>query len=120
VHNGSVNEVDPASVDSMLKDSPWKEQIAEGLTSASASASEVMEDFGVENPLDIENIFYVTKNIGVLNLGEIVSIISTEGVHAKTEFASELSIGVSCQSNIVANNNFSSRKNANNTIDALI
>jgi hypothetical protein len=97
----------------MLKDSPWKDQVAKGL----ASASEVMEDFGVEKPLDVENIFDVTQDLGVL---EVENIIPIEGVYAKLEFAIESSIGVSSQSNFIANNNFSSTKNANNSIDAII
>jgi hypothetical protein len=118
VHDGSINEVDPASVDNMLKDSPWKEEVVEGLASASTSA--VMEDFGVKKPLDVENISEVTQDIGVSKLEEVENIIPIEGVHAKPEFAIESSIGVSSQSNFIANNNFSSTKNANNSIDAII
>jgi hypothetical protein len=118
VHDGNINEEDPASVDSMLKHSPWKEEVVEGLANASASA--VMDDFGVEKPLDVENIFEVTQDIGVSKLEEVENIIPIEGVHAKPEFASGAIIGVSSQSNFVANNNFSSTKNANSSIDALI
>jgi hypothetical protein len=116
VHDGSINEVDPASVDNMLKDSPWKEEVVEGLTSASA----VMEEFGVEKRLDVENIFEVTQDIGLLELADLENFIHMEGIHAKPEFASETSIRVSSQSNIFANNNFSSTKNARSSIDALI
>lgn len=96
MYDGSVKEVHLASGDSVLKDSPWKEQDAEGL----ASTSEVVEVFGDEKPLEVENIAATIEDIGVVKL----------------EPTSEASIVVSPQSF------FSSKvgptKNDNNSVDA--
>lgn len=94
MHDGSIKEVDLASEDSVLNDSPWKEQDAEGL----ASASEVVEDFGVDKPLEVENIAATVEDIGVVKPTKIKNIVPIEGVNIKSESASEASIVVSLKS----------------------
>nr|XP_034585314.1 translocase of chloroplast 159, chloroplastic-like [Setaria viridis] len=88
VHDGSVKEVYPASVDRVLEDCPWKEQNAEGMV----TASEVVEDIGVKKPLEVENIAVVIEDISVEKFIEIENVVAIEGVDVKPELASEPSI----------------------------
>ncbi|CAL5097002.1 unnamed protein product [Urochloa decumbens] len=78
VHDGNVMEFDLASADSVLEDSPDKEQNAEGM----ATASEVMEDIGVKKLLGNENIIDPVEGINVENPIKVENVVvsSVDGI----------------------------------------
>jgi hypothetical protein len=99
LHDGSIEQVDQASVDTMLEHSPQKEQIVEGL----AVASEDIEYVGVEEPLEVENVVVAIEDIGVEKTTEVENVDATECVASKLESISEASVVLNFQSNSIFN-----------------
>lgn len=91
MHDGSIKEVNLASVGIVLEDSPWNERNTEVLT----ITSEVMEDVGVEKPLEVENDVVAVEDIGVEKPIEFENVAAIERNNFKLEPASEASIVLS-------------------------
>ncbi|CAN6345309.1 unnamed protein product [Urochloa humidicola] len=90
LHDGSIDEVDPVSRDSVLEDSPRKDQNVEG----QADESKLMEDVGVnkplyvevdievenisvEKPIEIENVVVVVEDVNVKKPMQVENIVAS-------------------------------------------